>query len=58
MRKIMCLVCGGELSKDDLCYPLSIKEELNPDDVLYGAILHRDCFDEYDRRIMWEDWKF
>lgn len=56
MKGIKCLVCGKELTKDDLCYPVQIKEELNPDDVMYGAVVHQTCFDEYDSRIMWEDW--
>lgn len=45
------------MGKDELCYPIQIKEELNPDKVMYGAIIHKDCFEEYDKRIMWEDWE-
>lgn len=52
---VKCLVCGRKVNADDFILPLLIIENDGSNGVGFRAVIHQDCFYDYDDRLISED---
>ena len=52
---VKCLVCGRKVMADDFILPLLIIEEEGKNGFGFRAVIHQDCFYDYDERLISED---
>lgn len=49
---VKCLVCGRKVNYDDFVLPLLIIEDDGSNGVGFRAVIHQDCFYDYDERLI------